>query len=111
MSPSFAPRAGTGPEHDHEEARGGGVTTSWQRWMEDVEWSDWRTFLQRIASTDWASIDWTAAEWEARPWPAPGQAAQVSLTMRAFAEDEPGDQICEHLTAVWPAFRQWWREG
>ena len=87
------------------------MTTSWQRWMEDVEWSDWRTFLQRIASTDWASIDWTAAEWAARPWPAPGQAAQVSLTMRAFAEDEPGDQICEHLTAVWPAFRRWWRDG
>jgi predicted choloylglycine hydrolase len=92
------------------------VAAGWQRWMEDADWSDWRAFLQRIASTDWAStdwasIDWTAAEWAARPRPAPEQAAQVSLTMRAFAEDEPGDQIREHLTTVWPAFRRWWRDG
>jgi len=92
------------------------VAAGWQRWMEDADWSDWRAFLQRIASTDWtstdwASIDWTATEWAARPRPAPEQAAQVSLTMRAFAEDEPGDQIREHLTTVWPAFLRWWRDG
>jgi predicted choloylglycine hydrolase len=87
------------------------VTEGWQRWTEEVDWSDWRSWLERIASTDWASFDWTSAEWVTRPWPAPGQAAPVSLTLRAFAEDEPGDQIREHLTAAWPAFRRWWRDG
>ena len=31
--------------------------------------------------------------------------------MRAFGEDEPDDRIREHLAAIWPAFRRWWREG
>ena len=87
------------------------MTEGWQRWTEEVDWSDWRSWLERIASTNWASFDWTSAEWVTRPWPAPGQAAPVSLTLRAFAEDEPGDQIREHLTAAWPAFRRWWRDG
>ena len=26
-------------------------------------------------------------------------------------EDEPGDQIGQHLAGTWPAFRQWWRDG
>jgi predicted choloylglycine hydrolase len=78
----------------------------WQRWGEDVDWSDWRSWLQRVASTDWASAPWPATPWEQA---APG--AQVSLTLRAFEEDEPGDRIGEHLAATWPAFRQWWLDG
>ena len=74
--------------------------------MEDVDWSDWRSWLQRVASTDWA------------PGPAAGAPLAegsagwaVSLTVRAFEEDEPGDRIREHLAAAWPAFRRWWRDG
>jgi predicted choloylglycine hydrolase len=91
------------------------VTEGWQRWAEDVDWPDWRSWLQRAASTDWAaidwaSIDWTSAERAGRPRPA-AEAMQVSLTLRAFAEDGPGDRIREHLATVWPAFRRWWRGG
>jgi predicted choloylglycine hydrolase len=31
--------------------------------------------------------------------------------LRAWEEDEPGDQIGQQLARVWPAFRRWWREG
>jgi predicted choloylglycine hydrolase len=76
----------------------------WQRWVEDTDWADWRSWLSRVASTDWASAPWPTTPWEQpREVPAGG----VSLTLRAFEEDELG----EHLTSLWPAFRQWWREG
>jgi predicted choloylglycine hydrolase len=78
----------------------------WQRWVEGVDWSDWRTWLQRVASTDWATGRWPATPWE----PAP-RAGEVSLALRAWQEDEPGEAIRDHLTAIWPAFRQWWRDG
>ena len=78
----------------------------WQRWVEDVDWSDWRSWLQRLASTDWGSGPWPGAPWEQAP-----RAGGISLTLRAFTEDEPGDRISEHLAATWPAFRQWWRSG
>jgi hypothetical protein len=42
----------------------------------------------------------------------PGErAGEISLTLRAFGEDEPGDRMGEHLAALWPAFRRWWRES
>ena len=80
----------------------------WRRWLPDpdADWSDWRSWLQRIAALDWA----------APPWPEvpPDQTAGVGelpLTLRAFGEDEPGDQIGAQLAATWPAFRRWWRQG
>jgi predicted choloylglycine hydrolase len=78
----------------------------WQRWVENVDWTDWRSWLQRVASTDW-----TAGPWPATPWEQAPPAGEISLTLRAFEEGEPGDRIGEHLTAIWPAFRQWWRDG
>jgi hypothetical protein len=76
----------------------------WQRWAEETDWTDWRSWLRRTASTDWASPPWPAVPWEQpRETPEGG----ISLTLRALEEDELG----EHLTAVWPAFRQWWRNG
>ncbi len=78
----------------------------WQRWVEDVDWTDWRSWLQRLAATDWGSGPWPGAPWEQAP-----RAGAISLTLRAFTEDEPGDRISEHLAATWPAFRQWWRNG
>ena len=89
---------------------------AWQRWAESTDWSDWRSWLQRAASADWASGPWPGAPWgPGAPWePAPDllpREGGIELGLRAFAEDEPGDEIREHLTAVWPAFRQWWRSG
>jgi predicted choloylglycine hydrolase len=78
----------------------------WQRWVEDVDWSDWRSWLQRVASTDW-----TAGPWPATPWEKAPAAGEVSLTLRAFEEGEPGHLIGEHVTAIWPAFSRWWRAG
>jgi predicted choloylglycine hydrolase len=78
----------------------------WQRWTEGVDWSDWRSWLQRVSSADWAAGPWPGAPWDQAPGAGP-----VSLTWQAFAEDEPGDRIREHLAATWPAFRRWWREG
>jgi len=76
----------------------------WQRWVEETDWTDWRSWLRQAASTDWASAPWPSAPWdEAGAEPTGG----ISLTLRAFGEDELG----EHLTAVWPAFRQWWQDG
>ncbi len=82
----------------------------WQRWVEDVDWSDWRSWLQRVASTDWASGPWPATPWEPAAPPEAPQ-GEVSLTLRGFEEDEPGDLIGEHLAATWPAFRRWWLGG
>jgi predicted choloylglycine hydrolase len=78
----------------------------WQRWTEGVDWSDWRSWLQRVASTDWAAGPWPGTPWAQAPSEAP-----VSLTLRAFAEDGPGHRTEEHLRAVWPDFRRWWRDG
>ena len=78
----------------------------WQRWVEDVDWSDWRSWLQRVASTDW-----TAGPWPATPWEKAPTAGEISLTLRAFEEGEPGHLIGEHVTAIWPAFSRWWRAG
>jgi predicted choloylglycine hydrolase len=77
----------------------------WPRWAEGVDWSDWRSWLERVAATDWTPGQ-PGAPWEQAP-----QAGAVSLTVRAFGEDEPGDRIRGHLAAAWPAFRRWWREG
>ena len=80
----------------------------WERWLPDpdADWSDWRSWLQRVAALDWAAPPWP----EVPPDQATG-AREIPLTLRAFGEDEPGDQIGEQLTATWPAFRRWWREG
>jgi predicted choloylglycine hydrolase len=78
----------------------------WRRWVDGVDWSDWRAWLQRVASAGWAADRWIGAPWEQPP---PGGA--ISLNLRAFAEDEPGDQIGDHLAMAWPAFRRWWRGG
>ena len=74
----------------------------WERWTEQVDWTDWRSWLRKVASTDWASGPWPPAPWEQAT--APGG---ISLTLRAVEEDELG----EHVTATWPAIRQWWRNG
>src|SRR5690242_1356538 len=76
----------------------------WQRWAEEADWTDWRSWLRRVASTDWASAPWPSA-----PWDQAGAAPEggISLSLRSLEEDELG----EHLTAAWPAFRRWWREG
>ena len=74
----------------------------WERWTEQVDWTDWRSWLRKVASTDWASAPWPSAPWE--------QAAAsegISLTLRAVEDDE----LDRNLTATWPAFRQWWRDG
>src|SRR6202167_6482238 len=78
----------------------------WQRWVEGADWSDWRGWLKRLASTDW-----TAAHRIGLPWEGQAPAGAVSLTLRAFEEDQPGDRVSEHLAASWPAFRNWWRDG
>src|ERR1700751_2517111 len=70
------------------------------------DWSDWRGCLQRVAATDWAAGPWAGAPWEQVPG-----AGEIPLPLRAFAEDEPGDQIRDHLAVTWPTFRQWWRDG
>ena len=92
---------------DRDGGRQGAAPASWQdwqRWAEDADWTDWRSWLSRVASTDWASAPWPTTPWE-QPRGVPKDT--ISLTLRAFEEDELG----EHLTAVWPAFRQWWRGG
>ncbi len=78
----------------------------WQQWVEDVDWSDWCSWLRRVASTDWAG-----APWPGTPWEQPPDAGRVSLTLRAFGEDEPGSQIAGHLRETWPGFRRWWHGG
>jgi predicted choloylglycine hydrolase len=89
----------------------------WQRWVQDGDWSDWRSWLQRLATIDWTTIDWTTTDWAADRWPGtpwgrtPQEHEIIPLTVRAFAEDEPGEQMAAQLKAVWPAFRRWWEEG
>jgi predicted choloylglycine hydrolase len=81
---------------------------NWQRWVPDpdVDWSDWRSWLRRLAATDW-----TEGPWPGAPWDQAAQAGEIALALRAFGEDEPGDRMGEHLAAVWPAFRRWWRDS
>jgi predicted choloylglycine hydrolase len=83
----------------------------WQQWVDGVDWSDWRAWLRRITSTDWAAADRAAAPWPGASWEPPPDAGPVPLTLRAFAEDEPGERIAEHLRATWPGFRRWWHGG
>ena len=78
----------------------------WQRWVQDVDWPDWRGWLARVAATDWA-----AGPAPAVPWPQAPAAGEIPLVLGAFAEDEPGDRIRDHLARTWPAFSRWWREG
>jgi predicted choloylglycine hydrolase len=94
-----------GHDGGHQVSAQGGWQ-DWQRWVEDVDWSDWRSWLQRVAAADWITGPWPRAPWGQ----APG-AGEVPLTLRAFAEDEPAARMGEHLAAIWPAFRRWWREG
>jgi hypothetical protein len=65
--------------------RGGdGVTDQgWERWTEQVDWTDWRSWLRKVASTDWASAPWPSAPWEQAAAP-----EGVSLTFRAVEDDE-----------------------
>ena len=79
---------------------------AWQRWVTGVDWADWRGWLQRLAATDWVPGPQPGLPWQETP-----PAAAVSLELRAFEEDLPGRRIREHLTAAWPAFRNWWRDG
>ena len=74
--------------------------------MEDVDWSDWRSWLRRVASTDWA-----AGRPAETPWRRAPEIGAVGLTVRAYEEDEPGDQVREQRAATWPTFHRWWREG
>ena len=78
----------------------------WRQWAERMDWSDWRSWLQRVAWTDWAAGPWPGERWERVR-----RAGGISLTVRSWEEDEPGDRAREHLAASWPAFRQWWRDG
>jgi predicted choloylglycine hydrolase len=78
----------------------------WQRWVEGADWSDWRSWLRRVASTDWAAGLPADTPWQQAP-----ETGAVSLTVRAYEEDEPGYQVREQLAATWPAFHRWWREG
>jgi predicted choloylglycine hydrolase len=80
--------------------------TDWRQWTEGIDWSDWRSWLQRISSADWAAAPWPGAPWEQAP-----ATGHIPLTLRAFAEDEPGDQIAGHLRTAWPGFRRWWHGG
>jgi len=80
----------------------------WRQWVAGVDWSDWRSWLQRVASTDWAAGQWPGTPWERQRAPSAGE---ISLTLRAWEEDEPGERIRGHLAASWPAFRRWWRDG
>jgi predicted choloylglycine hydrolase len=76
----------------------------WERWAEEVDWTDWRSWLRKVASTDW-----TSAPWPSVPWEQPGSVREggIALALRAVEDDE----LADHLTASWPAFRRWWRDG
>lgn len=84
---------------------------NWQQWVEGADWSDWRSWLRRVSSTDWGVTDWAAAPWAGSLWEQPPETGTIPLTLRAFAEDEPGDQIAAHLRAAWPGFQRWWHGG
>ena len=90
---------------EHEGKHPGPDWTDWRQWVEGTDWSDWRSWLQRLSSADWVASPWPDTPWE------PAGAGTIPLTLHAFAEDEPGDQIAAHLRATWPAFRRWWHGG
>ena len=71
-----------------------------------MDWSDWRAWLQRVAWTDWAAGPRPGTPWERFP-----RAGGISLTVRSWEEDDPGDRAREHLAASWPSVRQWWRDS
>ena len=83
----------------------------WRRWAEDVDWSDWRAWLRRVASADWAPGHGPGGPWPGAPWEQTSLTGAISITFRAFEEEEPGDLIGGQLAAAWPAFRRWWRAG
>jgi predicted choloylglycine hydrolase len=88
------------------------MQADWQRWAAGVDWSDWRSWLQRLATTDWTTTDWSAGPWPGSPWERkPQEQEAIPLTMRAFEEDEPGERMAGQLKTAWPAFRRWWHEG
>jgi len=39
----------------------------WQRLVQDADWSDWRSWLQHLATIDWTTIDWAAVDWLQAP--------------------------------------------
>ena len=80
--------------------------TDWRQWVEGTDWPDWRSWLQRISSAGWTQAPWTGASWEQT-----AETGTIPLHLRAFEEDEPGDQIAAHLRATWPAFSRWWHGG
>src|SRR5207344_288291 len=55
----------------------------WERWTEQVDWTDWRSWLRKVASTDWASAPWPSA-----PWEQAAASGGISLTLRAVEDDE-----------------------
>jgi hypothetical protein len=67
--------------------------TDWRQWVEGTDWSDWRSWLGRISSADWAATEWGASPWPDTAWEQPAEAGPIPLTLRAFAEDEPGEHI------------------
>jgi predicted choloylglycine hydrolase len=85
--------------------------TDWRQWTEGIDWSDWRSWLQRISSADWAAAPRPDKPWAGAPWEQAPVTGRIPLILRAFAEDEPGDQIASHLRAAWPVFRRWWHGG
>ena len=84
---------------DHNPVAAPSDWQGWQRWAEGVDWSDWRSWLQRVVLTDWPPTQMGDT-----PWQGAVRAGAVSLTVRAYEEDEPGDRIREQLAATWPAF-------
>jgi predicted choloylglycine hydrolase len=91
----------------------------WRQWA--AGGMNWRSWLEQLAATDWAAIDWAGVDWTGADGARAGgvraggvradAAEAVSLNLRSFGEDEPGPQMAAHLTAAWPAFGRWWREG
>lgn len=96
----------TAEHEDRQPAAAPPDWTDWRQWVEGTDWTDWRSWLRRISSAEWAAAPWTGASWEQ-----PAGAGTIPLPLRAFEEDEPGDQIAAHLRVTWPAFRRWWHGG
>ena len=103
----WAARDAVTAEHDSEHpAATPPDWLDWRQWVEGTDWSDWRSWLRRIAAADWS-----AAPWPGTPWEQEAGTRPIPLSLHAFEEDEPGDQIAAHLQATWPAIRRWWNDG